>query len=210
MKKYEITQRIEKEKIISIVRSDDEEGILGAVGALLDGGLSCVEVPLTVPFPHTVLEKIARKYANSSLLLGAGTVLDSESARIAILSGAKYLVTPTLNREVMTLANRYGVPVCCGIATATEALTAAEAGAEWMKLFPASQYSPSIIKDIKAPLPHLQLVPTGGIGVDNIRDWLQAGAVACGVGGSLLKGIGEKNYAQITKNAKEFLARIKL
>lgn len=209
MKKYEILSKIGAEKIISIIRVSNETQAQKAMEAVLEGGLSCVELTFTTPYAHTLLEKLSKEYEDTNLLLGAGSVLDSETARIAILSGAKYLITPTLNAEVIRLANRYGVPVIPGIATATEALCALEAGADVVKLFPAGQFKTSIIKDIKAPLPNLQIAPTGGIDASNIKEWISAGAFACGVGGGLFSGLKEGNYRQITQNAKQLKDALK-
>lgn len=209
MKKYETLTKIGKEKIIAIIRVSDENQAEKAMAALLDGGLACAELTFTTPFAHRIIEKLSRAYAGAGLLLGAGSVLDSETARIAILSGAEYLVTPALNTDVIRLANRYGIPVFPGTVTPTEALAALEAGADVVKLFPAGQFKPSVIKDIKAPLPNLEIVPTGGIGVKNIKEWIDAGAFACGVGGSLFSGLKEGDYKQITQNAKELKGALK-
>lgn len=203
MKKYEILDWIHKEKVIAIVRSGEPETVEYVVKALMEGGILCVEISFTTPCAHSLIEEISKKYINTDLILGAGTILDEESARIAILSGARFLVTPTVNRNVIYTANRYGVPIIPGIGTATEAEIAMEAGAEVVKLFPAEQYDPNFIKSLKAPLPQLGIVPTGGINRENIKAWFSAGAFACGVGGSLFSGMKEGDYARIIQNAKE-------
>ena len=124
------------------------------------------------------------------------------------MSGAKFLVTPTLNAEVIKTGNRYGVPVFCGVATATEALTALELGVDVVKAFPAGQFNPSVIKDWKGPLPNLEVMPTGGIGIENVAEWLKAGAFACGVGGAILEGYKEGDFAKVTATAKRFKAAV--
>lgn len=143
------------------------------------------------------------------MMLGAGTVLDSETARIAILSGANFIVSPGFNLDAAKLCNRYAVPYMPGCVTITEVLTAMEAGADIIKIFPADLFGPTIIKDIKGPLPHAKLMPTGGVDVSNVDKWIKAGAVAVGAGSSLTKGAKTGDYADITKTAKEFIARIK-
>ena len=204
MKKYEILSKVEREKIVAIIRVKNEEQAERGLDALLNGGLSCVELTLTTPYAHSIIEKLSKRYEGTELALGAGSVLDAESARIAILSGAKYLVTPTFSADVVRLANRYGVPVFSGVATATEALAALESGVDVVKLFPATSYPFSIIKDLKAPMPNLEVMPVGGVNLSNIGEWIKAGAFGCGVGGSLFDGLKEGNYAKITETAKLF------
>ncbi len=201
IKKYETLKKVEAERIVAIVRVKSEEEALRGTEALLEGGLSCVELALTTPFAHTVLEALKKKFGDA-LTLGAGSVLDAESARIAILSGAQYLVTPTFSADVVRLANRYGAPVFAGVATATEALAAMESGVDVVKLFPAAAYPFGIIKDLKAPMPNLEIMPVGGVNAENIGAWLRAGAFACGVGGALFAGLKTKNYPAIAAAAR--------
>ena len=205
MKKYEVLKKIERERMIAIIRVSSEEEAERALDALVEGGLHCVELTFTTPYAHSILEKLTKRFEGSGLMLGAGSVLDAETARIAILSGACYLVTPTFSAETVRLANRYGVPVFSGVCTPTEALSALESGVEAVKLFPASSYAPKVVKDWKAPLPNLEIIPTGGVDVHNIADWLKAGAFACGVGGSLFAGLKEGNYRKITERAEAFV-----
>ena len=142
-------------------------------------------------------------------MLGAGTVLDSETARMAILSGANFIVSPGFNENSAKLCNRYAVPYTPGCMTITEVLCAMEAGADIIKIFPADLFGPTIIKDIKGPLPQAKLMPTGGVDVSNVDQWIKAGAVMVGAGSSLTKGAKTGDYAAITKTAKEFIAKIK-
>ena len=202
MNKYRVMEQVRREKIVAIARVKTQEQALAAVGALIEGGIRCIELPVTVPYAHTVLENVARRLDGNGVCLGAGSILDAESARIAIMSGAKFLVTPTVSEQTIRIANRYGIPVFPGVATATEALLALECGVDAVKLFPAAQYSPNIIKDLRAPLPNLEIIPVGGVNAENLAGWLQAGAFACGIGGSLLAGIGEGDLARITRTAR--------
>ena len=163
----------------------------------------------TVPGAHKVIEALANKYTNGEMMLGAGTVLDSETARMAILSGANFVVSPGFNEDAAKLCNRYRVPYMPGCMTVTEVLRAMEAGADIIKIFPADLFGPKIIKDIKGPLPQAKMMPTGGVDVSNVDQWIKAGAVAVGAGSSLTKGAKTGDYAAITATAKEFIAKIK-
>lgn len=202
MNKYDVLQKVQMEKLIAIVRIRTQEQALSAVGALVDGGISCIELPMTAPYAHSVLECVAKEYAGK-ITLGAGSVLDGESARIAILSGAKFLVTPTVSEHTIRVANRYGIPVFPGVATATEALLALEYGADVVKLFPVRGQSPCVIKDLRAPMPELEIIPVGGVSAENLADWLRAGAFACGIGGALLSGVEKGDYVAITDMARK-------
>ena len=208
LKKYDVLKKVYEEKIVGIIRVDSFEKAEKSFDALYEGGLSVVELTFTIPYAHTVLEQVTKKY-KGKMLIGAGTILDTETARLAILSGAEFLVTPTLNIEVIKLANRYGIPCMTGVNTPTEALTALEAGVDVVKLFPATNFKPSTIKDLKGPLPNIAVMPTGGISKANIKEWINAGAFACGVGGELMAGVKTGDYELITKTAKEFIEIIK-
>lgn len=203
LKKYEILCKIAEEKIVGIIRIDDVSKIEKAIDALYEGGLRVVELTFTVPYAHTVLQQVSVKY-KGKICVGAGTVLDAETARLAILSGAEFLVTPTVNIDVIKTANRYGVPCLTGVNTPTELITAMENGVDVVKLFPAGNFKPSVIRDLKGPFPNAEIMPTGGISKSNICEWLQGGAIACGVGGELVGGVKTEDYALVSKCAKEF------
>jgi 2-dehydro-3-deoxyphosphogluconate aldolase/(4S)-4-hydroxy-2-oxoglutarate aldolase len=143
------------------------------------------------------------------MILGAGTVMDPETARIAILSGAQYVVSPYLNIDTVKLCNRYRIPVMPGAMTIKEVVEGMEAGADIIKIFPGELFGPRIIKAIKGPLPQAQLMPTGGVDLDNVQEWIKAGAAAVGAGSSLTSGAKTGDYASITRKAKEFVAKIK-
>lgn len=210
MQKYEILNKVNDEKIVAIVRVKNSDLAIPLVDSLVEGGIKCIEVTFTSPFMHSVLEIIARKYIdNKDVILGAGSILDPTSARIAILSGARFIVTPTINEEVVKMCNLYGVPVFSGVMSPTEALKAKEVGVDVVKIYPADQFKFNIIKSLKGPIPSLEVMPTGGVNITNIKDWIKNGAFACGVGGSLFDGLNEGNFKKITNNAKEFLKAIK-
>lgn len=194
MTKEEILLAIRQSGLVAVVRGDTVEKAMDVVEHCIRGGVKAIELTFTVPFAHRCLEEVAKKYGDD-IILGAGTVLDSETARVAILSGAKFVVSPHLNTDTIRLCNRYRVACMAGIMTVTEAVTAMEAGADILKLFPGELFGPAFIKAIRGPLPYAQIMPTGGVDATNVAKWLEAGAVAVGAGSCLTKGNIEQNAA---------------
>ena len=209
MEKSQVIKRLTDCGLVAVVRAKDAEEAIRISDACLEGGCTGIELTFTVPSAHKVIEALATKYNKGEMMLGAGTVLDSETARIAILSGANYIVSPGFNLASAKLCGRYQVPYMPGCMTITEVITAMEAGADICKIFPADLFGPTIIKDIKGPLPQAKLMPTGGVDVSNVDKWIKAGAVAVGAGSSLTAGAKTGDYAAITATAKEFIAKIK-
>jgi 2-dehydro-3-deoxyphosphogluconate aldolase / (4S)-4-hydroxy-2-oxoglutarate aldolase len=208
MKKDAILSKIKSEKVVALIRADSPDGLLDCAKALAEGGLTSIELTMTTPGAIRMLEKASAELPD--FLFGLGTVLDAETARVGILAGAKFIVTPALRPDVITLCRRYSVPIFCGAFTPTEILNAWEAGADAAKVFPAEFFGPSYIKSVKAPLPHVDLVPTGGVNADNVGDFLKAGATATAAGSSLVeaRALKEKNWAAITAKAKAFVAAV--
>lgn len=209
MDKELILQKLADTGLVAVVRASDAEEAMKISDACLLGGCLSIELTFTVPGAHKVIETLAAKYQNGEMLLGAGTVLDSETARIAILSGANYIVSPAFDLETAKLCNRYRVPYMPGCMTVTEVIKAMEAGADVIKIFPADLFGPKIIKDIKGPLPQAKLMPTGGVEVSNVHQWIEAGAFAVGAGSSLTKGAKTGDFALITETAKQLIEKIK-
>jgi 2-dehydro-3-deoxyphosphogluconate aldolase/(4S)-4-hydroxy-2-oxoglutarate aldolase len=207
--KLDILQRLTSVGLVAVVRAESGDQAIRICEALLGGGCPALEITFTVPGAHRVIEALAERYDPSELILGAGTVLDPETARIAILSGASYIVSPSLNVETVRLCNRYQVPVMPGAMTIRDVIGAMEAGADIIKLFPGEAFGPAFIKSIKGPLPQAPLMPTGGVDVSNVGEWIRAGAVAVGAGSSLIGGAKSGDYAQITDTAKEFIKQIR-
>jgi 2-dehydro-3-deoxyphosphogluconate aldolase / (4S)-4-hydroxy-2-oxoglutarate aldolase len=207
--KLDILRRITDAGLVAVVRAESAEAATRITDAVLEGGCPAVELTFTVPGAHRVIEALAARYKSSELILGAGTVLDPETARIAILSGATYVVAPSLNVETVRLCNRYQVPVMPGAMTVREVIGALEAGADVVKLFPGEAFGPGIIKAIKGPLPQAPLMPTGGVDLSNVAEWIKAGAVAVGAGGSLTGGAKTGDFAAITRTAREFVEKIR-
>src|ERR1700756_4366588 len=193
--------------IVAVVRSQDTQQLVEVVGALADGGVSVVEITMSVPNALDVLRQV-RQELGERLLLGAGTVLDAETARAVILAGAEFIVAPTLNLDVIRLCRRYDKLVMPGAFTPTEILTAWEAGADIVKVFPADVAGPAFFKALRGPLPQLRLMPTGGVDLTTAADFLKAGACCLGIGGQLVepKAVAERNFDRIRDLARQYVA----
>lgn len=208
MKKEQIITRIRDNGLVAVVRAENEDMAGRITEACLEGGVSAIEITFTVPGAHKVIESLAKRFSEEQIILGAGTVLDPETARIAILSGAKFVVSPSLNTETVRLCNRYRIACMPGAMTIKEVIDCLEAGADIIKVFPGELFGPKIIKSIRGPLPQAELMPTGGVSVDNAGEWIKAGAVALGAGSSLTGGAKTGDYAKITEVAKQFIQKI--
>lgn len=203
MKKQETLAKITRVGVVAVVRADTVEEAIRVSKACVDGGVFAIEVTYTVPGASEVIEEL-RGRASSDLIIGAGTILDSETARTAILAGAEYIVSPVFDSEIAKLCNRYAIPYMPGCMTITEMLKAMEGGCDIIKLFPGSAFGPSYIKGVKGPLPQVNIMPTGGVSVDNVEEWIKNGAIAVGVGGKLTKGSSES----ISNTAKLLVERV--
>ena len=196
MFKTDITTRIEKTGAMAIVRTETiERGIEIAQGCL-NGGVDVLEISYTLPNAGEVIEAINKKF-NDQLVVGAGTVLDAETARLAILKGAKFIIAPNFSKEVARLCNRYQIPYAPGCTTITEMVEAMEVGASFIKAFPISNfYGPELVSVLNTPIPVMPILASGGITLDNLSDWIKKGTECCGFGGLLTKGTSE----EITEN----------
>ncbi len=208
MHKWEALSKITKTGLVAVVRAPSAEDAEKIVGACAEGGVTAIEITFTVPGAHEVIAGLSGRFSNDRLLLGAGTVLDEEMARIAILSGAQFIVSPSLHPGTAQLCRRYQIPYMPGAGTAGEILRAMEEGADIVKVFPGEVLGPAFVKAILGPLPHAPLMPTGGVAVENAVDWIRAGCVALGAGGNLTAGAKTGDYARITETARQFLAKI--
>ncbi len=193
--------------IIAIVRSPDSQQLAEVVRALAEGGVTTAEITMTVPDALGVLRQV-RKALGNRVLLGAGTILDAETARAALLAGAEYLVTPTLNLDVIRLCLRYGKLVMPGAFTPTEILTAWEAGADIVKVFPAEVVGPAFFRAMRGPLPQVRLMPTGGVDVNTADEFLRAGACCLGIGTQLVdpRAVAEKDFDRIRDLARQYVS----
>lgn len=203
-------QRILDCGIVAVVRSPDSRQLVEVTRALADGGISVVEITMTVPNALDVLRQV-RQELGDRLLLGAGTVLDAETARAVLLAGAEYIVAPTVNVDVIRLCQRYDKIVMPGAFTPTEILTAWEAGADIVKVFPADVVGPAFFKAMRGPLPQIRLMPTGGVDLNTAADFLKAGACCLGIGSQLVepKAVAERNFERIRDLAKQYVDVVK-
>jgi 2-dehydro-3-deoxyphosphogluconate aldolase/(4S)-4-hydroxy-2-oxoglutarate aldolase len=184
-KKESVLEEMTRTGIVAVVRAPESSRLVQVAQALCEGGVSCVEITMTTPDALEVIHAAVREIGDRACI-GVGTVLDPETARAAILAGAEFIVGPTLNEEVIRMAHRYSKPVVPGAFTPTEILRAWEAGADVVKVFPASVGGPSYFRAIKGPLPHIKLSPTGGVNLDTAAEFIRAGAEFLGVGGELV------------------------
>jgi 2-dehydro-3-deoxyphosphogluconate aldolase/(4S)-4-hydroxy-2-oxoglutarate aldolase len=196
--------------VIAIMRAQSSEQLIAAADAIKAGGVQAIEVTMTTPGALDIIAQASEKYGDE-VLFGAGSVLDAETARTAILAGAGFVVAPTLDLEVIALCNRYSTPVAPGCYTPTEMLTAWEAGADMVKLFPASVGGPALVKAILAPLPQLNIVPVGGVNLNTAADFIRNGAAALGVGSSLVNQslLDAGDMAELTRRAEAFREKVK-
>jgi 2-dehydro-3-deoxyphosphogluconate aldolase/(4S)-4-hydroxy-2-oxoglutarate aldolase len=206
----DIISKITEAGLVAVVRADSAEQALKITDACLKGGVAAIEITYTVAGAGEVIKQLATKYSPDEIIIGAGTVLDPETARAAILAGAKYIVSPCLNVETVKLCNRYKVACMPGAMTIKEVVDCMETGADIVKIFPGELFGPKIIKAIRGPIPYARMMPTGGVSLDNVGEWIKAGAVAVGVGGNLIGGAKTGDYDKITEIAKEYVSRIKL
>jgi 2-dehydro-3-deoxyphosphogluconate aldolase/(4S)-4-hydroxy-2-oxoglutarate aldolase len=210
MDKREVFNRMISEGLIPVIRVTSAQEAMDVADALKEGGVSLIEITMSVQGAIDVIKELTRKY-NDEIIMGAGTVLDPETGRAALLAGAQFIVSPTLNLDLISLAHRYSAVVIPGAMTPTEILTAWNAGADMVKVFPAAQLGgPEYLKALKGPLPQILLVPTGGVNLQNAGAFIMAGATALGVGGEMVdkKALKEKKFNVITENTRAFLKAV--
>ncbi|MDF2720924.1 MAG: ketohydroxyglutarate aldolase [Paenibacillus sp.] len=213
MKKLKLIQQITEAGVVAVLRGDSPQEVVQMAEQAIAGGIKAIEVTMTVPFALRAIEQLAQSYSSADpdsdnyAIIGVGTVLDPETARAAILSGAEFVVAPALNAQTIALCNRYRIPIMPGVMTVQEIQTALELGVDIVKLFPGNLFSPSMIKAIKGPLPQANLMPTGGVSLANIGEWLRAGAVAVGIGSDLTTEAAKTgNYALVAEKARQYVA----
>lgn len=207
MQRVELLEKIEAAGVIAVVRGDSKEQGKKACEALIAGGMKGLEITFTLPKANEVIEELIAERKDARIVIGAGTVLDATTARLAILAGAEFIVSPTFDQATAEVCNLYQIPYLPGCMTITEMKTALKAGVDIIKLFPGSAFGPAIISAFKAPLSQLNIMPTGGVNSENLGEWLSAGAIAVGAGGSLLAPAEKNDYQQVTENAREYMAR---
>ena len=212
MKKEAVLQRMKEDCLIAVIRAKNKEHGEKLVDSIIKGGINFIEITMTMDEGNPVefIAFLAQKYKdNPKIVIGAGTVLDPETARLVILAGANYVVSPAFNPETIKLCNRYRVPVLPGVMSPTEAIMALEAGCDVIKLFPGNILGPAAISTYKGPLPQGEFMPSGGVDVDNVDKWLKAGAYAVGTGSSLTKGAKTGDFEAVEAKAREFVEAVK-
>lgn len=208
-KKFENLKAIADTGILLIIRLDDEREALAVAEAAIAGGIKALEVTLSVPNALGIISTLSKKYKQDGIVIGAGTVLDAETARAAILAGADLLVSPNVTAPMLQVANRYQAVSVCGAYTPTEVVSAIEHGADIVKLFPAETLGPSYVKTIRAPLEQAPIAPTGGVTPENVKDWFAAGCVSVGVGSYISKAAQtDGDYQKVTQAAQTFLKAV--
>lgn len=208
MLKLDVLQKIVGPGLVAVIRASSAEQAARIAHACVEGGIQALEVTFTVPNAAAVIAELAQRYASTPVAIGAGTVLDPETARIAILAGAQFVVSPGSDAATARLCRRYQVAYLPGAGTATEIIRALEDGADIVKVFPGDVLGPAFVKGVRGPLPHAPLMPTGGVSVETAEQWIRAGCVALGVGGELTKGAAD-NPGVISERARQLLAAIR-
>ena len=207
--KRKVLETIVASGLVAVVRAESSDQAARISAACTDGGVGAIEVTFTVPGAARVIAELANSDAARAILIGAGTVLDPETARVAILAGAQFIVSPSLNAETARLCNRYQIPYMPGAGTVGEVIAALECGADIVKAFPGEILGPGFVKAVTGPLPQASLMPTGGVNLENVGQWIRAGSVAVGVGSSLTGGAQRGDFQSITDLAKQFIAKIR-
>ncbi|ACY48049.1 bifunctional 4-hydroxy-2-oxoglutarate aldolase/2-dehydro-3-deoxy-phosphogluconate aldolase [Rhodothermus marinus] len=208
--RHEIVSELIRRGAVAVIRMSDPERLVRVVEAICEGGVTAIEITMSIPRAFQMIEEVARRLGDVALV-GAGSVLDAETARLVIEAGARYVVSPVFKPEIIQTAHRYDVPALPGAFTPTEILAAHEAGADIVKVFPADVVGMAFFRAIKAPMPQLKLMPTGGVTLTNAGEWLRAGACAVGVGSALLDraAIAEGRWEKLTENARTLMESIR-
>lgn len=206
MSRAEIVKNIIDNSVVAVIRTKHPDKLLRIIEAIYEGGIRNIEITMTVPNALLMIAQV-RESTSAEILVGVGSVLDSDTAQKAITAGAQFVVSPIFNKEILETAHKNNVPVMPGCFTPTEIFNAQQEGADIIKVFPADVLGMSFFKSIKAPMPDLKIMPTGGVTLDNAGDWIKAGACAVGIGSALLdeRAIEENNYNKLTENAKRIM-----
>jgi len=207
IRKYSILNELHKGYLVAVIRGKNIEDAINIAKHAYKGGIRSLEITFTTPGAEEVISELSQ-FEDQSMIVGAGTVLDSETARIAILKGAHYVVSPHFDKGIALICNRYGIPYLPGCGSVTEIVNALTYGVDVVKLFPGSVLGPSFIKEIKGPIPHVQVMPSGGVSIDNLSEWMGNGAFAIGVGSALTKDISKGDYSTVEKTARKFMDKI--
>jgi len=210
MNKAKVLESIKKVGVVAVVRAESKEQALKITQAAVLGGIKAIEITFTVPGALEIIKELAKHYEGTDVIIGGGTVLDVETAKKAVDAGAKYIVSPCFVAEIVEFCVKNEIAVMPGAMTVREAFMCMQAKADIIKIFPGELFGPAIIKSIKGPFPNAQMMPTGGVSAQNVAQWIDAGVVAVGAGGSLTAGAKTGDYESITKIAKELVENVAL
>jgi len=208
VRKIEIVRQIVNGGLVAVIRAASPHQAIQIADACVAGGVTALEIAFTTPAAADAISCLTEKYRDREFIIGAGTVIDPETARIAILAGAQFIVSPAISFSTARLCNRYQIPYLPGASTIKEIIKALEVGASIVKIFPGEILGPAFVKAVHGPLPHAPLMPTGGVTLENAKDWMDAGCVALGVGGSLTQTANTGDFESITRLAQEFIRTI--
>lgn len=204
-KKQKIFEILAKNYLFAVIRGKDEEEAYNISKATCEGGIKNIEVTFSTPGAENVIKRLSEEFVNTEIVVGAGTVLDEVTARIAILNGASFIVSPNFDEKIAIMCNLYMIPYLPGCGTVTEVVNALKCGVEAVKVFPGGVLTSSFIKDVHGPIPYVNMMPSGGVNIKNLADWVKKGSWAVGVGSALTKDVRENDYSSVTKTAKEFV-----
>lgn len=210
MNKIEMMKKLSEEKLVAVIRGDNEEEVFKIVDAVNKGGINFLEITFTIPNAQNIISNLSEKYKdNDDVVIGAGTCMDVITARLAILSGAQFIVCPHFDEEIIKLCNLYGIPIFPGATTVRDIKECLTYGAQVIKLFPGGIMGPSAIKAFKGPSPQADFMPTGGVSADNLKEWLKAGAIAVGTGSSLTAGAANNDFNKVEQEASKLVKLVR-
>lgn len=209
MEKIKCLQRVKDTGIIAVVRAKGADQALKIAEAIRTGGVDIIEITMTVPGAPQVIRELARAFSDKGIVVGAGTVLDSETARVALLEGAQFIVSPHFSPAIIRLCNRYRKLCMPGVGSVTEIVRAMNAGADVVKIFPGNVLGPGFVRSVRGPLPHALMVPTGGVSLENVAEWIKSGCIAVGVGDQLTSGARKGDFKLVTDTTRRFVEAIK-
>lgn len=205
LNKFAALEKVRKAGVVAVVRGHSEENSYKVSQACIDGGVTAIELAFTSPNADVTIKKLSKEYSNDdSVVIGAGTVLDAETARMAIVAGAEFIVSPSYNEETAKTCNLYAIPYIPGCFSPTEVQSALMTGADVVKIFPGAIATQAIIPEIQGPFPYVNIMPSGGVSLQNMHEWFEKGAFVVGVGGSLVGPGKEDDYKKVEENAKAF------
>lgn len=207
LQKHEILREIHNGYLVAVIRGKSKEEAVEISKQAFQGGIRSLEITFSTPGAEDAIAELVQT-GDPNMVVGAGTVLDAETARIAIMKGARYIVSPHFNKDIATVCNRYAIPYLPGCGSVTEIMQALESGVDVVKLFPGSLMGPGFLKDVKGPIPHVELMPSGGVSIDNLDKWVNNGAFAVGVGSALTKGVKNGDYSSVQEVARQFAEKL--